>query len=124
MGCHVLSTFDGMDFFNCYAGFLVAYQEILATGKPVLIEAMSERFRGHSISDPALYRTKEHLKERMERDPIVILRNELFDRELLTEDEYKAIDKKNRDIVVDALEFAETSPWPEISTLEQDVFAP
>ncbi len=115
---------DGMDFFNCYGGFLVAYQEIVATGKPVLIEVVGERFRGHSISDPGLYRTKEQLKETMERDPIIFFRNELFDREILTEDEYKAMDKKNRDIVVDALEYAEESPWPDVETLEQDVFAP
>lgn len=115
---------DGMNFFNCYGGFLVAYQEVLKTGKPVLIEAVGERFRGHSISDPGLYRTKDQLKETMERDPIVLFRNELFDRDLLTEDEYKAMDKKNRDIVVDALEYAEESPWPEVETLEQDVFAP
>ncbi len=115
---------DGMDFFNCYGGFLVAYQEILATGRPVFIEAVGERFRGHSISDPGLYRSKDHLKERMERDPIILLRNELFDRNILSEDEYKALDKKNRDIVVDALQYAEESSWPDVSTLEQDVFAP
>ena len=115
---------DGMDFFNCYGGFLVAYQEILATGKPVLIEAVGERFRGHSISDPGLYRSKDHLKERMERDPIVLFRNELFDRNILSEDEYKAMDKKAREIVVDALQYAEESAWPDVSTLEQDVFAP
>ncbi len=115
---------DGMDFFNCYGGFLVAYQEILSTGKPVLIEAVGERFRGHSISDPGLYRSKDHLKERMERDPIILLREALFDRNILSEDEYKALDKKNRDIVVDALQYAEESPWPGVSTLEQDVFAP
>lgn len=115
---------DGMDFFNCYGGFLVAHQEILASGRPVLIECVAERFKGHSISDPGLYRSKEELKERMERDPILLMKNELMTHNLLTEDEYKAMDKANREIVVEALEFAENSPWPDPITLEEDVFCP
>jgi pyruvate dehydrogenase E1 component alpha subunit len=60
----------------------------------------------------------------MERDPILLMKDELTDRNLLTEEEFKAMDKKNRDIVVDALQYAEESPWPDVETLEQEVFAP
>ena len=52
-------TLDGMDFFNCYAGFEHIYHEVIATSRPVLVEVVTERFKGHSISDPALYRSKD-----------------------------------------------------------------
>lgn len=115
---------DGMDFFNCYGGFLVAYQECLSSGRPILIECVAERFRGHSISDPALYRTKEHLKERMQRDPLLLMKNELISRGMLTEEQYKEMDKRAREVAVDAVQYADESPWPDPSTLEQEVFAP
>jgi pyruvate dehydrogenase E1 component alpha subunit len=114
---------DGMDFFNCYGGFLVAYQEILQKGRPVLIECIAERFKGHSISDPALYRSKEDLKVCMARDPLLLMKNRLIEAGFLTEEEYKERDKQMRQIAAEAMQFAEESPWPDVNTLEQDVFA-
>ncbi|MBS0656546.1 MAG: pyruvate dehydrogenase (acetyl-transferring) E1 component subunit alpha [Verrucomicrobia bacterium] len=114
---------DGMCAISCSAGFTAAYKEMLSTGRPVLIECVGERFRGHSISDPGLYRTKEHLKERMQRDPIQLLKKCMMDHGWLSEEEYKAIDAEKRDIAVDALQFAEESPWPNPITLEEGVFA-
>lgn len=115
-------TFDGMDFFNCYAGFAELHKEVLETSRPVLIEVITERFRGHSISDPGLYRSKEELKKSQQRDPLVLLREELFGRGLLDEEEYKSMDKECREICVEALKFADESPWPDVSTLEEDVY--
>lgn len=117
-------TFDGMDFLHCQAGFEHVHREVLKTGRPVLIEAVTERFRGHSISDPALYRSKDNLKESMQRDPIIILRDALMAAEMLTEEEFKEMDKAQRQVVVNAMEYAENSPWPDPITLEEDVFAP
>ena len=118
-------TLEGSDFFNCYAGFKEALKEVLETGRPVLIEVLTERFRGHSISDPALYRTKEQLHELMEkRDPILILRNALFEHQMLTEEQFKEMDKEQKEIVIDAMKFADESPWPDPITLEEGVFAP
>lgn len=117
-------TFDGMDFFNCYAGFLHVKEEVLKNGKPVLIEAKTKRFKGHSISDPGLYRTKDNLKEIMTRDPIILLREALFQLSFLDEESFKKMDKEAKEICVKAMEFAEKSPWPELTTLEEDVFAP
>src|SRR3989344_9675835 len=76
-------TLDGMDSFNCYAGFKEALKEVLATSRPVMIEAVTERFRGHSISDPALYRSKEELARTMQRDPIVLLKDALIGKGML-----------------------------------------
>ncbi|MBS0625946.1 MAG: pyruvate dehydrogenase (acetyl-transferring) E1 component subunit alpha [Verrucomicrobia bacterium] len=117
-------TFDGMDFFSCYAGFKEAYHEVLKTSRPVLIEAVAERFRGHSISDPALYRSKDDLQKTMERDPILLLRNVLIEKGMLDEETFKEIDKVQKDIVVAAMKFADESPWPDPMTLEEGVFAP
>jgi pyruvate dehydrogenase E1 component alpha subunit len=117
-------TFDGMDFFNCYAGFMHVYEEIKKTSRPVLVEVVAERFRGHSISDPGLYRTKESLQFSMERDPLLIMFKTLSSFGYLTEAEYKEMDKEQKEIVVEAMKYAEESPWPDPVELEKDVFAP
>lgn len=117
-------TFDGMDFFNCYAGFKHVFNEVLTTGRPVLVEAVTERFRGHSISDPALYRSKHDLKKCMQRDPIVLMQNVLMQKKMLDEDTFKQIEKHEKEIVIAAMKYADECPWPDPITLEEDVFAP
>jgi pyruvate dehydrogenase E1 component alpha subunit len=117
-------TLDGMDFFNCYAGFSHVFEEVRASSKPVLIEVVTERFRGHSISDPALYRSKEALTKCMEKDPILKLLEVLKKEKMITDDEYEALDKEQKDRVIKSLKFAEESPWPDPIALGEDVFAP
>lgn len=117
-------TLDGLDFFNCYAGFEHIYQEVLQTGRPVLVEAVTERFRGHSISDPGIYRSKEELKLRMQRDPLIIMHDALIQANMLDEETYKSLDKEAREIALAAMQYAEQSPWPDPIELEEDVFAP
>ncbi|MBI2743079.1 MAG: pyruvate dehydrogenase (acetyl-transferring) E1 component subunit alpha [Chlamydiales bacterium] len=117
-------TLDGMDFFNCIAGFQHIYEQIKKDSRPVIVEAITERFRGHSISDPALYRAKEDLKQCMERDPLIIMFKTLAAMGMITEAEYQAMDKEQKDIVVAAMKYAEESPWPDPIELGEDVFAP
>jgi pyruvate dehydrogenase E1 component alpha subunit len=117
-------TFDGMDFFTCYAGFEHVQQEVLKTNHPVLVEVITERFRGHSISDPALYRSKESLKSCMALDPITIMRDALIEAGMLDEETFKQMDKAHKDFVVAAMEYADKCPWPNPVELEEDVFAP
>jgi len=117
-------TLDGMDFFNCYAGFKDALEYVLKTSRPVLIEAETERFRGHSISDPAVYRSKEALQKTMCRDPILILKTALIEKGFLSEEEFKEMDLEAREVMVAAMQFAEESPWPDLTSLEEGVFAP
>ncbi|MCE2982930.1 MAG: pyruvate dehydrogenase (acetyl-transferring) E1 component subunit alpha [Parachlamydia sp.] len=116
-------TFNGMDFFNCYGGFSHLFKEVKETQRPVLVEVLTERFKGHSISDPGLYRSKEHLKQVMETDPLLLMQGVLIQEGMMTEEEAKAWDKEARGVVVEAMEFAEASPWPDPHTLEQDVYA-
>lgn len=117
-------TLDGMDFFNCYAGFKHVFQETKKNSHPVLIEVIAERFRGHSISDPALYRSKEELQTCMTRDPLIIMFKNLENAGFITEEQYHAMDKEQKELVLAALKFADESPWPDPMTLEEDVFAP
>lgn len=117
-------TLDGSDFIGCYAAFEAIYAQMLKDSRPVLVEVIAERFKGHSISDPGLYRSKEELKASMEKDPIVLLKNVLIKENMLDEETFKQMDKKMKQIVLEALKFAEESPWPELATLGQDVYAP
>lgn len=117
-------TLDGMDFFNAYAGFKHIFEECKKTSEPVLVEVIVERFRGHSISDPAHYRSKEILQECMQRDPLIIMLKTLSSHGLINDDEYQALDKQQKEIAVASMKFAEDSPWPDPITLEEDVFAP
>lgn len=118
-------TVDGTDFFNCYALFDHLRKEVLETSRPVLVEALCERFRGHSISDPGLYRTKESLKDVMQlKDPLTLLEKALIEAGMITPEKIKEIDKETREIVIAAMKYAEESPWPDPITLEEDVFAP
>ncbi len=117
-------TFDGTDFFSCYAGFKEIYQEVLKTNRPVLIEAIAERFKGHSVSDPGLYRTKEALHQSMQKDPIVRFQNALIEAKIVDQDRIKEIDKEQRELVLNAMKFADESQWPDPVTLEEEVYAP
>lgn len=117
-------TLNGMDFFDCYAGFHAAIHECLSTSRPIIIECVTERFRGHSISDPGVYRTKEALQKNMEKDPIVHLKNKLFDAGILSEDVFQKMDKEAKEEVLAAMKFADESPWPDLLSLEEGVFAP
>lgn len=117
-------TLDGMDFFTCYGGFDHIFHEVLETERPVLVEVITERFKGHSISDPGLYRTKDALKQIMQRDPMTIMQHAIQEAGIMTEEQIKALDKEMRERVLAAIEYADKSPWPDPQTLEEDVYAP
>lgn len=117
-------TLDGMDYFACYKGFSEIRQEVLSTSRPVLVECVCERFRGHSISDPALYRTKETLQEVLKKDPIPYLQHILTESGHLTAEAFKTLDQEAKALVLEALQYAEESPWPSVATLEEEVYAP
>lgn len=89
---------------------------------PMILEMKTYRYRGHSMSDPAKYRSRDEVtKTRSERDPIDMAKARLLDENWVNEDELKAIDKEIKAIVADAAEFAQTSPEPDPSELYTDV---
>jgi pyruvate dehydrogenase E1 component alpha subunit len=117
-------TVNGMDYFACHELFEKIHKEVLETSRPVLVECVCERFRGHSVSDPGLYRTKEDLQKVMSKDPISFLQLHLEQAGILSMDDFKALEKETKNEILEAMKYAEESPWPSVTTLEEDVYAP
>jgi pyruvate dehydrogenase E1 component alpha subunit len=103
---------DGMDVRAVYKTVSELANWIRAGHGPVLLEAMCYRFRGHSMSDAANYRSKEEVEREKERDPILMLRTQLLNGKLATEAQLDDIDEEQRKIVEEALAFADASPQP------------
>ena len=87
---------------------------------PTFLEFRTYRYKGHSMSDPAKYRTKEELEEYKGQDPIEQVKQTILKNKWATEDELKEIDKATKDKVVEAVKFAEDSRWPEASEAYTD----
>jgi len=89
---------------------------------PYILEMMTYRYRGHSMSDPAKYRSREEVdKVREERDPIERSRVRIMENRMASEDDLKAIDRQIREIVNASAEFAQSDPEPDVSELYTDV---
>ena len=90
---------------------------------PYILEMLTYRYRGHSMSDPAKYRSKEEVqKVRQEQDPIEGLKQRMLEQGAIGEDELKAIDKEVKALVSESAEFAQNSPEPDPSELYTDVY--
>jgi pyruvate dehydrogenase E1 component alpha subunit len=89
---------------------------------PVLLEVKTYRFRGHSMSDPGKYRTKEEVEEYKKQDPIEQVLNTLKKNKWINDAEIDAIDEKIKAIVEESVRFAEESPYPDASELYKDVY--
>jgi pyruvate dehydrogenase E1 component alpha subunit len=112
---------DGMDVLSVRGAAEVALEWTRGGKGPIIIEFMTYRYRGHSMSDPARYRTREEVQDyREHRDPIDHAAKEL-EKLGLKEEELKAIDKEIKDIVVAAAKYAEEAPEPEAGELYTDV---
>ena len=114
---------DGMDVRAVKAAALRATEHARAGKGPYILEMKTYRYRGHSMSDPAKYRTREEVDEvRKTRDPIDHVEEVLEQKGWADEAALKAIDAEVKKIVADAAEFARTSPEPEPSELYTDVY--
>jgi len=113
---------DGMDVTAVHEKAKEVAEHVRGGKGPFILEAMTYRYRGHSMSDPAKYRSKEELQEyREQRDPIEQLRKRILEKKLVDADELKAMDKEVRDIVNEAARFAQDSPEPEEHELWTDI---
>jgi pyruvate dehydrogenase E1 component alpha subunit len=90
---------------------------------PFFIEAKTYRFRGHSVADPAKYRTKEEVQKWMERDPIAVLAQRIRTLGIATDEQLKGLDDDAKAQVQDAVRFAEESPLPAPETVQEHVYA-
>ena len=112
---------NGMDVLEVRAAAEIAYAHVRSGKGPVLMELNTYRYRGHSMSDPAKYRTREEVQDQRDHhDPIERLKKELIDAGM-SEDELKSIDKSIRSTVAAAADFAENSPEPDAGELYTDV---
>jgi pyruvate dehydrogenase E1 component alpha subunit len=113
---------DGMDIMAVKAAGDKAVKWCRDGNGPMILEMKTYRYRGHSMSDPAKYRTREEVDHvRETSDPIEHVRKLMLDAKFVTEDELKEIDKEIRAVVNHAAEFAQTSPEPEPSELWTDI---
>jgi pyruvate dehydrogenase E1 component alpha subunit len=113
---------DGMDILDTYAVLSDALGRVREERRPLLVEAVTYRFRGHSMADPEAYRTKEEVAQWRERDPIPAF-GELLEREgVLTAEQREQIDRDTMQRVEEAVELAERSPFPDPDTLYDDVY--
>lgn len=113
---------DGMDVRAVNAAAEQAVAWCRSGSGPIILEMQTYRYRGHSMSDPAKYRTKDEVqKMRAESDPIEQVKQRLLASNVADEAKLKEIDKEVRAIVADAADFAQTNPEPDVSELYTDI---
>lgn len=114
---------DGNDVIAVYDAVSEAVEKVRNGAGPILIESLTYRWRGHSRSDARAYRTREEEAEWREKCPIKRFKERLISEGLLTEEEFKELQKKVDDDLNNAVEFAKASPFPDPEDLLTDVYA-
>src|SRR6056297_476007 len=114
---------NGMDVFSVYEAMKEVSEEVRENSEPYFLEIRTYRYRGHSMSDPQKYRTKEELETYQKNDPIERLKTYLKDEKILKDEEIEEIEEKVEQEVLDAVEFADNSDFPDESALYDDMFA-
>jgi pyruvate dehydrogenase E1 component alpha subunit len=113
---------DGMDVLDTHAVVAQALRRVREERRPLLVEAVTYRFRGHSMADPEEYRTREEVAQWRERDPIPTFGDRLEREGILDAQTRAAIDERARSMVDEAVAFAEASPFPPPQSLYDDVY--
>jgi len=115
--------FDGMDILTVRDHVKTAVERARHGGGPSLLEAMTYRFRGHSMADPQLYRDKTEIEEwRTSRDPILLLANKMYERGVFTEEDTKQVEQQVEQQITAAVKFAEESPFPKPEELYDNIY--
>jgi pyruvate dehydrogenase E1 component alpha subunit len=113
---------DGMDVLDVHACVTEALRKAREDREPQLVEAVTYRFRGHSMADPEEYRTKEQVEEWRKRDPINVFRERLAEEGVLSEEDADKLDSKAMERIDAAVEFADNSPFPDLDSLYDDIY--
>lgn len=114
---------DGMSVLAVYEAVSAAVARARSESQPTLLEVKTYRYKGHSMSDPAKYRTKEEVEAYRRQDPILILQDYMTAQGVGNEALFNAIDADAKRVVQDALAFAEQSPAPALETMYEDIYA-
>lgn len=117
------ATVNGMDVIEVHKAISEIAETSRKEGRPALLDVKTYRYKGHSMSDPAKYRTKEELEEFKQQDPILVLKKDMMDAELLSEKKFEELDKEAKAIAKRAEEFAEESPEPSLESRFEDIYA-
>ena len=113
---------DGMSPEAVHNAILRAVNRARENGGPTLLEIKTYRYKGHSMSDPQKYRTKDELEEYKQKDPIDYVLNVLKTTYQVSDAQIEEIDNWVKTEVEDSVKFAEESPWPDESELLKDVY--
>ncbi|ABD44567.1 pyruvate dehydrogenase (acetyl-transferring) E1 component, alpha subunit [Ehrlichia chaffeensis str. Heartland] len=114
---------DGMDLFSVTQAATDAVNYCRANNGPILLEMKTYRYRGHSMSDPAKYRSKQEVEEIKEhKDPITNLKNYLISNNIISDDECNKYDKEIRNIVKESVDFSQNSSEPDAKMLYTDIY--
>src|SRR3954468_9830465 len=116
------SRCDGMDVLDVEACVSEALRKVREERQPQLVEAVTYRFRGHSMADPEEYRTKEEVEEWRSRDPIQTFKERLVRENAMSEEDFAKLDEKAIGIVDEAGQFADKSPFPDLDSLYGDIY--
>lgn len=116
-------TIDGNDFLDVYNTVTKALRYARAGKGPVLIEAKTYRYNGHSQSDNQLYRDKQEIREWQKKDPVQIMKEYLREHRIFTEKQIQKMEDEAKASVDQALEFANASPDPQLNAVLEDVYA-
>ena len=115
-------SIDGMSAEAVREGVSRAIKRAREGGGPTLLEIKTYRYKGHSISDPQKYRTKEEVEEYKQRDPIVQVSDTILSKKFATQADLDAINKRVADTVTAAVKFAEESPIPSDDEVYKDIY--
>ena len=115
-------TIDGMSAEAVHEGVSRAVKRAREGDGPTLLEIKTYRYKGHSISDPQKYRTKEEVEEYKQKDPIQALLHTIYDNKFATEDEIRTINERVDAAVAESVRFAEESPWPDNDEVLKDIY--
>ncbi|WMN07773.1 pyruvate dehydrogenase (acetyl-transferring) E1 component subunit alpha [Marivirga arenosa] len=114
---------DAMNVENVHNAVAEAAERARKGEGPTLLEFRTYRYKGHSMSDPAKYRTKEELEEYKAKDPIEQAKQAILKNKYATEEELKEIDNEQKEIVKECVKFAEESDFPSVDEVYKDVYA-
>lgn len=114
---------DGMNPEDVHDGVSRAVKRAREKGGPTLLEIKTYRYKGHSMSDPAKYRTKEETEEYKLKDPVETLFTKLKIEYNVSDADFNVINERVKTAVEESVKFAEESPWPDISEVYKDVYA-
>ena len=115
-------TVNGMSAEAVHESVSRAVKRAREKGGPTLLEMKTYRYKGHSISDPQKYRSKEEVDEYKDKDPLQAVRNTILAGGFATEDDLKKIDERVEGIVAESVKFAEESPWPNDDEVLKDAY--